>query len=127
MSDNAYQLGIALVKNSVLDFDVLEQALNIKNNDENRGRRNLAQILVNDFDIDHNAVYKQVAKMYGFPEISYSDALLTDERIAFIQKTVESVSEEIQQLMRDEKVIVLQKDPHVSNKLLLVAADPTPA
>jgi hypothetical protein len=67
------KLGYTLLKKGVIDYETLERALKVKEQEDSKTRRSLAQILVNDFNIDHDAVFKEVANLYGFREIYLAD------------------------------------------------------
>lgn len=66
MSD---KIGYLLFKKGIIDAQTLEKALNAKLNDRNKLRRNLAQILVEDFDYDHDLIFREVAILYAFREL----------------------------------------------------------
>lgn len=126
-------LGQTLVRKGLVEPEIIEKALAIKEkeNDEQvpvydrRGRRNLAQILVEDFHIDHDVVFKVVATQYGFREINLADENINEHRIEFIQKMMEPLPESIQEYMLNNKILAFRYDHDRPYKLVLVAADPT--
>ncbi len=124
MKDSAYQLGISLVKKKVVEFDVLEKALKIKQHEGLNGRRNLAQILVDDFNLDHNHVFGEVARLYGFREVKLTEADLSDQNISQVRKKIDLLPESIRNLMEQEKILLLKTDPQVAHKLILVSVNP---
>jgi len=63
MQDINYQLGASLLKKNILDMDTLKKALEIKEKENSNIRRNLAQILVNDFNFEHDKIYREVANL----------------------------------------------------------------
>ncbi len=125
MQDNNYKLGVALVKKNVLEIDTLQKALKIKQEEEVGDRRNLAQILVKDFSIDHNSVYKEVAEMYGFRQIHLSKQNFNDKQIEFIRKLIEPLPESIRKVMDEERIMILGQDDKQGYKLIVAAVDPT--
>ena len=125
MQDNNYKLGVALVKKNVLEIDTLQKALKIKQEEEVGDSRNLAQILVKDFSIDHNSVYKEVAEMYGFRQIHLSKQNFNDKQIEFIRKLIEPLPESIRKVMDEERIMILGQDDKQGYKLIVAAVDPT--
>jgi type IV pilus assembly protein PilB len=63
------KIGFALLKKGIIDYETLEKSLKVKESEEKKNRRNLGQILVNDFNADHDAVFREVADLYAFREI----------------------------------------------------------
>ena len=103
----------------------LINATKIKDQEESNGRRNLAQILVSDFKINHDQIFSEVAGFYGFRKISLKEENIDKNRIVYIRKMFELLPEIIQEQMKKEKIIVLKNDEHKADKLIFVAADPT--
>lgn len=128
MQDFNYKLGTTLVQNKVLDIITLEKALRLKEAENGSRRRNLAQILVSDFKIDHHSVYREVARLYGFRELQLTDDLLTEKRIRFIKGTMEKLPRPIYELMIREKIMIFRCErlrPSGLLKFTFVAIDPT--
>ncbi len=119
------KIGYTLLKKCIIDYDVLEQSLRIKDTEDKKKRRNLGQILVSDFNIDHDAVFREVANIYAFREIYLADEVLDQARIDFIKKTVEGLSDTYRSMLIETKILPLKFDDKVSEKLIIIAADPT--
>ena len=81
--------------------------------------------MVEDFNIDHDIVFKIVATQYGFREIKLADETISEHRIEFIQKMLEPLPESIQEYMLKNKILAFRYDHDRPYKLVLVAADPT--
>ena len=75
------KIGFALLKKGVIDYETLEKSLKVKESEGTKNRRNLGQILVHDFNADHDAVFKEVADLYAFREISLSEINWWGERL----------------------------------------------
>ena len=60
------KIGYLLLKKGIIDHKILEQALKIKDNDQTKLKRNLAQILVDEFNFDHDLIFREVAVLYAF-------------------------------------------------------------
>jgi type IV pilus assembly protein PilB len=119
------KIGFALLKKGVIDYETLEKSLKIKESEGKRNRRNLGQILVNDFNADHDAVFKEVADLYAFREIYLSDETLDKPRIDFIRRSIDALQDNIKEMLAQAKVLPLRFDEKQPDKLLIVAADPT--
>jgi type IV pilus assembly protein PilB len=125
-ADITDKIGYILLKKGVVDYETLEQALAIKDSESNKKeRRNLGQILVSEFGIDHDAVFREVANLYAFHEIYLGDENLDEERTDFIKKMVDVLPEKMRDLLVEAKVLPLKYDENQPNKLIIVAADPT--
>ena len=59
------KIGYLLFKKGIIDGQMLEKALQAKNNDKSKIKRNLAQILVQDFKFDHDVIFREVAILYA--------------------------------------------------------------
>ncbi|GAB4336238.1 MAG: GspE/PulE family protein [Calditrichia bacterium] len=119
------RLGIRLLKMGVIDFKTLEKALRMKESEDPTRRRNLAQILVQDFGINHDKVYQQVCELYGFREIKMKNENITNNRIDFMRKMLEPLPEAVVEIMKKERILVYKYDENRPYKLILIAADPT--
>ncbi len=125
-ADITDKIGYILLKKGVVDYETLEQALAIKDSEANKkNRRNLGQILVSEFDADHDAVFREVANLYAFHEIYLADENVEEERADFIKKMVEVLPEKMRNLLLEAKVLPLKYDENQPNKLIIIAADPT--
>ncbi len=102
-----------------------QKALDAKANDVNKIKRNLAQILVEDFKYDHDTVFAEVASLYAFRDFDTIAERYTDEKIEELKKYIKSLPDSLQQLMSLQKVIPLLFDPVIKDKMILGAVDPT--
>ncbi|MGH1361914.1 MAG: GspE/PulE family protein [Calditrichia bacterium] len=125
IQDNMYKLGMSLVKRDVLPFETLERALKFKQTEPGGGNKSLAHILVSDFEIDHDMVFKEVAQLYGFKHFTFTEEMLTEDRIEFIRKVLEPLPESTRELMVQEQILVVQHAGTTPLKHIFVATDPT--
>lgn len=120
------KIGYTLLKKGIIDFETLEKSLKLKDSEENKkNRKNLGQILVSEFGADHDAVFREVANLYAFREIYLADENLDDNRIAFIKKLVDSLPDQQREMMIQSKMLPLKYDERQTDKLIIIAADPT--
>ena len=120
------KIGYTLLKKGIIDFETLEKSLKLKDSEENKkNRKNLGQILVTEFGADHDAVFREVASLYAFREVFLADENLDDPRIAFIKKFVEALPDQQREMMIQAKMLPLKYDERQTDKLVIIAADPT--
>jgi type IV pilus assembly protein PilB len=120
------KIGYTLLKKGIIDFETLEKSLKMKDSDENKkNRKNLGQILVTEFGADHDAVFREVANLYAFREIYFADEDLSETRIAFIKKFVEALPDQQRDMMIQAKMLPYKYDERQTDKLIIIAADPT--
>ena len=67
------KIGYTLLKKGIIDYETLEKSLYVKEGEDKKNRRNLGQILVTDFHLDHDLVFREVANLYAFREIHLND------------------------------------------------------
>ncbi|MEK7670707.1 MAG: ATPase, T2SS/T4P/T4SS family [Bacteroidota bacterium] len=119
------KIGFTLLKKGIIDYETLERSLKVKEAESKRNRRNLGQILVHDFNADHDTVFKEVAELYAFRELKLEDETLDKPRIEFIRKLVESLSDSARSMLVEAKMLPFKNDERQPDKLVIVAADPT--
>jgi type IV pilus assembly protein PilB len=122
MSD---KIGYLLLKKGIIDSNILEQALKIKEADQTKLKRNLAQILVDEFQFDHDMIFREVAVLYAFKELIVHFEELTDERIAEIKGLLNKGGEDTKKMLLEHRVLPYKFDDRIRDKLILAAVDPT--
>jgi len=119
------KIGYTLLKKGIIDYETLEKSLHARESEDRKNRRNLGQILVNDFHVDHDLVFREVANLYAFREVYLNDEVIDEPRIEFIKKYVEALPDNYRDLLIQTKVLPLRFDEKQTDKLILIAADPT--
>ncbi len=119
------KIGFALLKKGVIDYETLEKSLRVKDSEDKKNRRNLGQILVNDFGADHDAVFREVADLYAFREIYLADEAIDKARIDFIKKFVDGLAQNVRDMVVQSRMLPLKYDDKQPDKLIIVSADPT--
>lgn len=119
------KIGFTLLKNGVIDYEVLEKALKVRESELGKNRRNLGQILVEDFNADHDAVFREVARIYAFREVDLTAETIDKPRIDFIRKLVEPLPENMRSMLLAAKMLPLKFDERQPDKLIIITADPT--
>jgi len=130
-NDIGNRLGQVLLKKGIVDTKTLVQAVLIKKNEilqGNKSRRNLAQILVEEFKYSHDVIYREVANLYAFITFHIEgDTELSEnsEKIKQIKSILDKVSDDLKKQMITLKVIPIKYDENVKDKLYIAAVDPT--
>jgi len=118
------KIGYLLLKKGIIDEKILAEALKVKNDDSTKQKRNLAQILVQEFNFDHDTIFREVAVLYAFKELNIKAEDLPEERINEIRRIMSSRGDEIKAAMLEHHVIPYAFD-RMREKLVLAAVDPT--
>ncbi|HTR81458.1 MAG TPA: GspE/PulE family protein [Bacteroidota bacterium] len=120
------KIGYTLLKKGIIDYETLEKSLRVKESESNKkDRRNLGQILVTEFNADHDAVFREVANLYAFREIYLADEAIDKTRIEFIRKLVDGLQESYRDMLIQSKMLPLKFDEKQPDKLIIICADPT--
>jgi len=119
------KIGYLLLKKGIIDNKILEQALKLKEEDLNKQKRNLAQILVEELGYEHDVIFREVAVLYAFKELNIHYEELTEERINELKNLISKNGKEIQKLLLEHRVIPYKYDERIKDKLILAAVDPT--
>jgi len=123
--DLSDKIGYLLFKKGIIDAQILEKSLAVKAEERGKIKRNLAQILVQNFDFDHDVIFKEVAILYAFRELELPEGDQLQNRIESIKQFVNRVDEQLKQMMSEHKVIPYAFDERLKDKLILAAIDPT--
>ncbi len=119
------KIGYLLFKKGIIDSAILEKALLAKANDNHKIKRNLAQILVEDFNFDHDRIFREVAILYAFRELETKPEEIPEERIESIKNMIDQADESLKELMINHHVIPFMYDERIKDKLILASIDPT--
>jgi len=119
------KIGYLLFKKGIIDAIMLEKALNAKTNDKNKIKRNLAQILVQDFGYDHDTIFREVAILYAFRELDTKPEEFSSQRLESIKQMITGTGEVLKGQILDHKIIPFMFDERIKDKLILAAIDPT--
>jgi len=119
------KIGYLLLKKGIIDHNILEQSLKIKDADQTKLKRNLAQILVDEFKFDHDIIFREVAVLYAFKELNVRPEELSDERIAEIKNLMTRQGDDVKKMLLTHRVIPFRYDDKIKDKLILAAVDPT--
>lgn len=119
------KIGYLLFKKGIIDGPTLEKAIAAKTNDKSKIKRNLAQILVQDFKYDHDTIFREVAILYAFRELETRPEEISDARLESIKNMITGSGDGLKQLILEHKIIPFMFDDRNKDKLILAAIDPT--
>ena len=122
---------IYLLKKGLIDSKTLVKAVvakrneNLHSNGNGKPKRNLAQILVQDFKYDHDSIYREVANLYAFRTYEINPDEDNTDQLEEIKKLINKFSGDLKRQMVTHKVIPLKYDEKIPDKIILAAVDPT--
>lgn len=119
------KIGYLLLKKGIIDSKILEQSLKIKDADQLKQKRNLAQILVEEFGFEHDVIFREVAVLYAFKELNIHPEELSEERVSEIKNLMNKQGPEVRKMLLDHRVIPYRYDDKIKDKLIFAAVDPT--
>ncbi len=119
------ELGDILIDKGIIHAEVLERALAVLDKEENKNRRKLPQILVDQFKMDRDLVYREVADYYAFRTLDISMETIDDGVLGFIRKEIGSLPESIREMAHEHNVLPYSIDPERPGRLLVITPDPT--
>ncbi len=124
------RLGLALIRDGLVESDTIEKALRVKEKSGSirpdlSSRKNLAQILVDDFKLNHDMIFQYVAGVYGFETVDLQIKKPQEVQIEFIKKALEGVNITTRDYMVSKKILPFRYDEPDNRRLIFIAADPT--
>ena len=119
------KIGYLLFKKGIIDGPMLEKALTAKANDKSKIKRNLAQILVQDFKFDHDTIFREVAILYAFRELETRPEDIPDVRLESIKKMITGSDDGLKRQILEHKIVPFMFDERNKEKLIIAAIDPT--
>jgi len=119
------KIGYLLFKKGIIDGQMLEKALSAKANDRSKIKRNLAQILVQDFKFEHDVIFREVAILYAFRELETRPEDIPDSRLESIKNMIIGSGDGLKQQILENKIIPFMFDERNKEKLIIAAIDPT--
>jgi type IV pilus assembly protein PilB len=128
-NDIGNKLGYLLLKKGIIDSKTLVKAVVAKRNEglnaNGKPGRNLAQILVQDFKYNHDSIFSEVANLYAFRTFEVDLDADNTGLIERIKKLISTFSDDLKKQMVVHRIIPLEYDNKIKDKLILAAVDPT--
>ncbi len=117
------KVGVALLHKGIVDRETISKAISTKEKEAGRRHRSLAEILVDEYSLDHHTVFSEVARIYAFKTMKIDEAM-TERRVNLIRQMVESLTAEQRSVLFKARTLPLQFDARTPDKLILVSAIP---
>lgn len=119
------ELGDLLVEKEIISADQLLNALDLLSKEGTDRRRRLPQVLVEEFKIDHDKIYQELADYYAFRKVQIVQDQVEEDTLAFIRKELNALPVAIRTLALEHKVLPFKSDPERPDRLLVITPDPT--
>jgi type IV pilus assembly protein PilB len=121
------KLAYLLLKKGVIDSKTVSRAIFLKQkySQNGKGRKNLAQILVQDLNFDHDLIYREVASFYAFRTVDLDVTKLPENILTDLRNLLDTYENDIKKMLLQVKMLPLMFDINNKNKLILGATDPT--
>ena len=119
------EFGEVLIEKGIITPDVLLNALDTLSKETQKNRRRLPQVLVEDYNVDRNKVYKEVADFYAFKSLDTAGYALDDTVLAFIRKELNGLPASIRELAVEHRVLPFVVDTENPESLFVITPDPT--
>ncbi len=119
------EFGEVLIEKGIITPDILLNALDTLSKETQKNRRKLPQVLVEDYNVDRNKVYKEVADFYAFKSLDITKFTIDDAVMASIRKELNALPVSIRELAVEHHVMPFVPDPENPERLFVITPDPT--
>lgn len=119
------EFGEVLIEKGIITPDILLNALDTLSKETHKNRRKLPQVLVEDYNVDRNKVYQEVADFYAFKTLDITKYTVDDTLMAFVRKELNGLPVSIRELAVEHHVLPFMIDPENSERLFVITPDPT--
>jgi len=114
-----------LIEKGIITPDILLNAMDTLSKETQKNRRKLQQVLVEDYNVDRNKVYQEVADFYAFKTLDITKYPVDDTVLAFIRKELNGLPVSIRELAVEHHVLPFMTDPENPERLFVITPDPT--
>ncbi|MCD4817943.1 MAG: Flp pilus assembly complex ATPase component TadA [Candidatus Cloacimonetes bacterium] len=119
------RFGIILVQKEIITKATLEKALEIQSKEDPAHSRGLAEILVSEFNVEHDKIYSLLAKLYAFRTIDINKQQVDDNHIEHIRNILDKIQEDFRKELLVKKILPFHLSTGHKSKLSVLAANPT--
>ncbi|MCG8605352.1 GspE/PulE family protein [bacterium] len=119
------RLSETLIQRGIITDEKLRKAAEIQSREPKNTKRRLIDILIDDLNVNRDAIFTEMARLYGFQIIHLAEDQIEKERIEFIKETVYAMPDEISNELLGNKVLPFKWHDYKKNVLVLVTGDPT--
>ncbi|HEX9615347.1 MAG TPA: hypothetical protein VGA55_07555, partial [Bacteroidota bacterium] len=114
-----------MIEKGIITPDILLNAMDTLSKETQKNRRKLPQVLVEDYNVDRNKVYQEVADFYAFKTLDIAKYTVDDTVLAFIRKELNGLPASIRELAVEHHVLPFMIDPENPDRLFVITPDPT--
>lgn len=118
-------LSSVLVEKGIINEEQLRQAEEILSKEGTKSRHQLWQILVEQFNVNREALYAEIAHFYTFRTLDISKDTADDGLIGFIRKELQSLPLFLREQAVENKILPYKLDHGRENRLVIITPDPT--
>ncbi|MAE70233.1 MAG: pilus assembly protein PilB [Gemmatimonadetes bacterium] len=119
------RIGTRLVKRGLIDQATLDRALQIQSDESAPSRRKLGQILTDDCGVEADAIAREVALMYGFPEVDLADNAISELELSVATEILSELSDELLDELRNLPLVPIADREGGRSPVRLVTSNPT--
>ncbi|RMF69245.1 MAG: type II/IV secretion system protein [Calditrichaeota bacterium] len=119
------RLSETLINRGIITEEMLQKAAEIQSREPRNAKRKLIDILVQDLNVSRDAIYKEMAKLYGFQIFDLSKEKVDRDRIEFIKDTIYAMDEELSNELLQQRILPFKWHDYKRDVLVLVTGDPT--
>jgi len=119
------RLSQTLIETGVVTEATLQNAADIQSREPRNSKRKIIDILIDDFQVNRDAIFVEMSKLYGFEIIDIEGAKADRERIEFIKEIVSGMEDSVSSKLLDQKILPFKWHDYKRDVLVLVTGDPT--
>ena len=113
-------LSSRLAQEGIINTATADKACKIQAQQPNR---NISDILIQDLGINHDTLFRGIAKLYSFREYVLDVEEVDEAFLKNIKTCLESLPEEIRQKALDKRVIPVEATPNKKSRLKVIVPD----
>ncbi|MBS3742423.1 MAG: Flp pilus assembly complex ATPase component TadA [Candidatus Cloacimonetes bacterium] len=118
--------GEILLDQGIVDKQTLKQALKIQNGEEEySNRRRLGEILVTDFGVDPDKIYRTLAERYAFRVMEVSPDEITDKQLEQTKDILSKFPKEFKNKLLYNNALPFKYTKGYKKEVVVLSADPT--
>lgn len=116
-----------LIRKNIVSRKTVNDAAAWRKAQGDNEKRLLFQILIEKYEVDREQVYGEFVRYYSFKTIDLSSIEMDGERLAFINKTLETLPARIRDIAKANKILPFQVAENDPSKIQIITPDPTNA
>ena len=114
-----------LVRKGIVSAQIVREAIQVKKTRKGDEKRALFHLLIEEFEVDREAVYDEFTQYYSFKTLDLASIQLHKEMLSFINKTLDALPAKTRDTAVAIKAIPLRVLPGEVPKLQIITPDPT--